>query len=264
MFLVFTLPGCHVSFGFCPCARDLTFAITVLRLLRLFIRLFFELLQWCQNLGHGSRKYDMFTQTSGRWRCQIVVSMIWCVCYCQWVEYSKETCATANITQRMSEGHLQIIGRGQERTLRHSERCHNLQAESGHRWGSPCSPWTAKPQMLSRERWEHRWTCMRYQEATGLIVAWIASWSPWLRASIPLNECPAWKSCAPTETFTQRKLCTNNFQGQGGHPDISEGWGDPSGESSQGSSRVATSQLHYIYHSDHKRSVSKVYRLSNY
>ena len=31
--LVFILPGCHVSFGFCPCARDLTFAITMLRLL---------------------------------------------------------------------------------------------------------------------------------------------------------------------------------------------------------------------------------------
>ena len=53
--LVFILPGCHVSFGFCPCARDLTFAITLLRLLWLFVRLFFELLQWCRNLGHGSR-----------------------------------------------------------------------------------------------------------------------------------------------------------------------------------------------------------------
>ena len=31
-------------------------------------------------------------------------------------------------------------------------------------------------------------------------------WNPWLRASIPLNECPAWNSCSPIQLVKSRKF----------------------------------------------------------
>ena len=73
---------------------------------------------------------------------------------------------------------------------------------------------------------------------------------------IPFNECTAWKSGPPTEIVTQRNLCTNNCQGQGSHPDISEGWSDPSNKPSQGSSRVESTRQDGGNPEDNDRTVS--------